>query len=135
MYLCNKYYLVYSENEVKVNFSTKKIFLSVILPLALACKSAPEPPQGSVDIETMSNIIADIHLTEAKMSRLSFQDFDSTKVAFKYYELKVFAKYKIDTAQYRKSYDFYAANPEYMTTIYDKAIKILEKKKEKKSLD
>lgn len=126
---------MYSENEVKVNFSTKKIFLAVILPLALACKSAPDLPKDAIDVETMSKIIADIHLTEAKMSRLSFQDFDSTKVVFKHFEEKVFAKYKVDTVQYRKSYEFYAANPEYMTAIYDKAVKILEKKKEKKKLD
>jgi len=126
---------VYSENEVKVNFSTKKIFLVVILPLALACKSAPDPPRDAIDAETMSKIIADIHLAEAKVSRLSFHEFDSTKAAFKYYEQKIFAKYKVDTAQYRKSYDFYAANPEYMTAIYDKAVKILEKKKEKKTVD
>ncbi|MCU0324678.1 MAG: DUF4296 domain-containing protein [Spirosomaceae bacterium] len=103
--------------------------------MALACKSAPDPPKGSIDAETMSKIIADIHLAEAKVSRLSFQEFDSTKVAFKYFEQKIFAKYKVDTAQYRKSYDFYAAHPEYMTDIYDNAVKILEKKKETKKLD
>lgn len=77
----------------------------------------------------MAKVLADIHVAETKSNRLGFLDYDSTKAAFKYFESQIMLKYKIDTATYRKSYDFYASNPEYLTEIYENVKKILEEQK------
>ena len=112
---------------------TKKIFLSLgIILTIIACKDSPKAPANIIDEQTMSNILADIHLIEAKASRLSFQAYDSTKVAYSELERRVMVKYKTDTARYKASYQFYVTNPESMMRIYDQTLKVLKVMEEKK---
>jgi hypothetical protein len=96
-----------------VKILTKKIFLYLgIILVIIACSDEPKAPVNVIDEKTMSNILAEIHLTEAKVSRLSFQAYDSTKVAYSELERRIMLKYKIDTARYKASYKFYITNPE-----------------------
>lgn len=114
---------------------TKKIFLvlAIILTL-LACDKDPSRPKDAIDEATMAKILAEIHLTEAQVSRLSFKDYDSTKIAYKYLEQQIMAKYKTDTARYRASYNYYVTNPEQMTKLYENVLKNLEELKKKKKM-
>jgi Domain of unknown function (DUF4296) len=107
---------------------TKKIFLLLgIILVITACKEAEKVPANVIDEKTMSQILADIHVIEAKASRLSFQAYDSTKVAYNELERRVMVKYKIDTGRYKASYKYYVASPETMIRIYDETLKILKK--------
>jgi hypothetical protein len=116
-----------------VKILTKKIFLLLgIILVITACKDTEKAPANVIDEKTMSQILADIHITEAKASRLSFQAYDSTKVAYNELERRVMVKYKIDTGRYKASYKYYVANPEIMIGIYDETLKILKKLEEKK---
>jgi hypothetical protein len=110
-------------------YNLRLIFFSILIFVLSSCKSRPSPPEGTIDTETMSKILVEIHVAETKVNRLGVINFDSTKAAYKYFESQIMLKYKTDTAQYRKSYDFYAANPEYLIDIYDDVTKILEKEK------
>jgi Domain of unknown function (DUF4296) len=114
---------------------TKKIFLYLgIILMIIACSDEPKAPANVIDEKTMSKILADIHLIEAKASRLSFQAYDSTKVVYSEMERRVMLKYKIDSARYKASYKFYVTNPETMIRIYDETLKVLEEmRKQKKS--
>lgn len=113
---------------------TKKIFLLLgIILVIIACSDEPKAPADVIDEETMSEILAEIHLIEAKAGRLSFQAYDSTKVAYNELERRVLLKYKTDTARYKASYKFYVANPESMVKIYDETLKILEEMKKKRA--
>ncbi len=112
---------------------TKKIFLLLgIILIIIACSDAPKAPDNVIDEQTMSKILADIHLIEAKAGRLSFQAFDSTKVAYNELERRIMVKYKTDNARYKASYKFYVANPESMVRIYDETLKILKDMEEKR---
>jgi Domain of unknown function (DUF4296) len=123
-----------SENEDKVKILTKKIFLYLgIILMIIACSDAPKAPTNVIDAQTMSKILADIHLIEAKAGRLSFQAYDSTKVAYNELEHRVLLKYKTDTARYKASYKFYVSNPESMLKIYDETLIILEDMKKKRA--
>ena len=97
-----------------------------------ACISKPTPPSGSVDEEKMANILAEIHLAEAKVNRMNLQNYDSSTVAYKELERRILKKYNVDSSTYRKTYDFYAANPALMLSAYEKTLKVLEAKKVKK---
>jgi hypothetical protein len=114
------------KNEDKVKILTKKIFLLLGLTLMVACDDSSKTPKGAIDRKTMAKILADIHLVEAKVSRLSLQDYDSTKIAYKELEQQVMKKYKTDTSTYRASYNYYVTNPELMTSIYDETLANLE---------
>lgn len=96
----------------------------------MSCKQKPAIPSDVLAQDKMPLLIAELQLVESQVARLNLQNFDSSKVAFKYLEHKTLAKYGVDTAQYRKSYEFYATYPEYMQEIYDKAVKLLEAKKD-----
>ena len=113
---------------------TKKIFLYLgTILVIIACSGEYKAPADVIDKETMSKILADIHLIEAKAGRLSFQAYDSTKVAYNELERRVLLKYKIDTTRYKASYKFYMANPESMVKIYDETLNVLEEMKKKRA--
>jgi len=114
---------------------TKKIFMLIgIILILLACDNRPSQPKDAIDEATMAKILAEIHLTEAKVGRLSFKDYDSTKFAYKYLEQQIMIKYKTDTARYRASYNYYVTNPEQMTKLYENVLKNLEELKKKKKI-
>lgn len=123
------------KNEDKVKFSTKKIFFLTTIVLFVGCSTLPTPPNGTIEVDKMAEILAEVHLTESKLSKLSFQNYDSSKVAYRELEKRLFKKYSVDSLTYRKSFDFYTTQPEYMVKIYEKVDKILEEKKKKKQLD
>ncbi|AFK03443.1 hypothetical protein Emtol_2305 [Emticicia oligotrophica DSM 17448] len=125
----------YFENEDKPKMLTKKIFLLLgTILILLGCNNQPSKPKDAIDEATMAKILAEIHITEARVSRLSFQAYDSTKVVYKFYEQQIMAKYKTDTARYRASYNYYVTNPEQMTKLYEQVIKNIEELKKKKKL-
>jgi uncharacterized lipoprotein NlpE involved in copper resistance len=114
---------------------TKKIFMLLgIILMLLGCDNRPSRPKDAIDEATMAKILAEIHLTEAKVGRLSFKDYDSTKFAYKYLEQQIMIKYKTDTARYRASYNYYVTNPEQMTKLYENVLKNLEELKKKKKI-
>lgn len=127
--------IILIKNEDKVKFSTKKIFFLITIVLFVGCSNLPTPPNGTIEVDKMAQILADIHLTEAKLSKLSFQNYDSSKVAYRELERRLFKKHSVDSLTYRKSFDFYTTQPEYMVKIYEKVDKVLEEKKKKKQLD
>ncbi len=98
----------------------------------IACGDGSDVPADIIDEQTMAKILADIHILESKASRLSFQAYDSTKVAYNEMEHRIMIKYKIDTTRYKASYKFYMTNPENMVRIYDETLKILKEMEEKK---
>ncbi len=111
---------------------TKKILLIFASILLLgSCENGQNRPSGAIDEETMSRILAEIHFTESKVSRLSFQDNDSSMVVYKVLEEQVLKKYKTDTIRYRASYNYYVTKPEKMIKIYDEAIKNIEEMRQK----
>ncbi|UTA67473.1 DUF4296 domain-containing protein [Emticicia sp. 21SJ11W-3] len=114
---------------------TKKIILHLALISALAsCIPDPKIPADVIDMKTMAKILADVHLTEAKVNRLTFNDYDSTRVAYVELERRIMAKYKVDTAQYKNSYKFYVKNPGLMVKVYDETLNILDERKQKKQI-
>lgn len=115
---------------------TKKIFLHLGIILALiSCNDNAKPPANVIDEKTMSKILADIHLTESKVNRLTFQAYDSTRVAYTELERRIMAKYKVDTNRYRESYKFYVSDPERMVKVYDDVLNILDEKKKKNQIN
>jgi len=125
------------KNEYKMKILTKKILLifTVIISFC-SCENTPSRPSGAIDEQTMAKILAEIHFTESKVSRLSFRDNDSSMVVYKVLEEKILKKYQTDTVRYRASYNYYVTKPETMIQIYDNAIKNIEemRKNSQKSL-
>lgn len=83
-------------------------------------------PNDLIDADKMARILVELHKTEAITSRLSFNTFDSSKVAFDYLETQVLEKFEVDSSQYRRSYEYYASNPDEFVRIYETVEKMAE---------
>lgn len=109
----------------------KSIVWALLVVFLVACTQAVEVPEGTIPEEKMGQIMTDIHLVEARVSRLSMASVDSTTLVSERLKKDVFKKYKIDTAAYNQSYRFYSTHPEYLERIYEKVVKDFEKRVKK----
>lgn len=99
------------------------------LLLLLGCQ-APEDqkPDDLISEDRMVDILTEVHLAESQTSRLSLGSIDSSRVAYKHIETKLFQKMKVDTSVYSRSFIFYSSHPKYMERIYQNVVDRLKKK-------
>ncbi|GAB4007897.1 DUF4296 domain-containing protein [Spirosoma sp. KCTC 42546] len=97
--------------------------------LVVAC-TAPEDekPDGLIATDKMADILTEVHMTEARISRLGLASIDSSNIAYKHLEANIFKKFGVDTATYRTSYIFYSSHPQDMELIYKRVTDNLQKK-------
>lgn len=94
-----------------------------------ACQPAEnKPPANLIPPEKMANILTEIHLAEARISRMNIGSLDSSSLVYKRLEGQIFRQFKVDTAAYSKSYTYYAAHPQEMETVYKQVVDQLKKK-------
>ena len=95
--------------------------------LMAAC-TAPEDerPDNLVPTDRMADILTEVHLAEARVSRMALTSIDSSNIVYKRLESQIINKYQLDTAVYRKSYIFYSSHPREMETIYQQVTKNLQ---------
>ncbi|MFN3587788.1 MAG: DUF4296 domain-containing protein [Spirosomataceae bacterium] len=96
----------------------------------IGCVSEPKQPKDIIPRSIMVKAIADFYLLDANVSRMNFVDLDSAKIAFHYFEKKIYDKYQVDSARYAKSYQFYGEQPQIMLEIYQNVSQELELKKD-----
>jgi hypothetical protein len=103
--------------------------LGVVL-LLQACRA--EPDQGPKDLipqDKMARILTEIHLAEARISKMGISSMDSSNLLYKELEGRLFKKYKVDTAVYQRSYTYYSMDPNKMADIYKRVTEELERRK------
>ena len=99
-----------------------------------SCTEEIEKPKNLLSEAEMAQILADVQLAEAKIGKMSFMSIDSSNLAYQKLEAGIFKKYKTDSSAYKKSFRFYALQPEVWASIYADVVKTLEKKDKKKDL-
>lgn len=114
-------------------------FCSIVLLVGLiaglsACDSEEEPPSDLLSEEKMADILADIHVAEARVTNMQLRSLDSSVMVFERLQDQIWKKHQVDTSLYRRSYTFYTSHPAYLSEIYDKVEKKLEAREKKKSL-
>lgn len=100
----------------------------------LAACTAPDDkrPDNLIPDDQMADILTEVHLAEARVSRFSLRSIDSSNIAYKHLESQIFKKFGVDTATYRKSYIFYSSHPADMEAIYQRVTQKLKKQTEAK---
>jgi tRNA/tmRNA/rRNA uracil-C5-methylase (TrmA/RlmC/RlmD family) len=96
-----------------------------------ACTQEEKVPEGTLSEQKMSQIMVEIHLIEARVSRLSLVSIDSTTLVTEQLKRAMFKKLQVDTAAFNRSYKFYATNPELLQRIYEPVVKHLERRVKK----
>ena len=93
-----------------------KLFFSVLIFL-IAC-GGKKTPEGIIGQDKMVNLLTDIHIVDGSMySVLQMPDSLYKYGNDKY--LTIFKKYHTDSIQFKKSFKYYADNPEKLQAIYE----------------
>ncbi|HEV7351486.1 DUF4296 domain-containing protein [Telluribacter sp.] len=100
----------------------------------LACESEEKPPQNIIPEKKMAAILADVHLAEARVSRMQLQSLDSSTMVFNQLQNQIWKKHQVDTLRYKESYAFYTTHPSYMTRIYEQVLKNIEAREKKNNI-
>jgi len=95
----------------------------------MAACGTSDKPSNLLPEDKMVDILEDIHLTESKVNNLAMGSSDSSLAIFKKLASDILKKHQVDTAAFRKSYQYYVAQPEEFKAIYNKIIEHLEVKK------
>jgi hypothetical protein len=111
----------------------KKSFLISLLILS-ACIKPAEPPVGTIPKDTMTSILVDIHLAEAKVGMRN-RPLDSARLYYEVYKDKIYEKYKITPERFDQSMNFYVSNVRQLDEIYGRVVDSLGKRESQKKLD
>jgi len=102
------------------------IWFVLMIRLLTGCQT-DNRPDNLVDTDKMANILTDVHLAEARVSRLGVASIDSSNLMYKRLESHILRKYSVDTSAYEKSYIYYSSHPREMEVIYKRIVEKLEK--------
>ncbi|GAA4405835.1 hypothetical protein GCM10023187_24640 [Nibrella viscosa] len=106
-----------------------RVWIGLLL-LVLNCRPLTDkPPANLIPKETMVEILTDIHLAEARVSKLALGSSDSSAIVYRRLERDIFKKHKVDTAAYNQSYTYYSAQPKLMEEIYKQVVENLQETK------
>lgn len=113
--------------------TTKQIAFTGLLfclSLLVACSGNKKEltiPEGILPADSMIQLFADLHLVDAKIAEAGITD-SATKANIPSYYRFVLDKYKLDTARFRKSFNFYLVHPHEMNDMYTKVLDELSKR-------
>ena len=93
-----------------------KLFFSVLI-LLVAC-SGNKIPKGIIAQDKMTGLLTDIHIIDGTMYNVMQVPDSLYKYGIDKYQM-VFRKYHTDSVQFKKSFQYYAENPEKMQAIYE----------------
>ena len=89
-------------------------------------------PANLVEEDKMAAILTEVHLSEARISKLAIGSADTSALLFKRLQSNTLKKFDVDTASYTKSFVYYSSRPDKLAKIYEQVIeklKAIEKKK------
>lgn len=92
-----------------------------------SCTGTSKPPADILSKEKIAEILVDIHMAESRVAKMNLRSMDSSVVVYNKLQQDIWAKYDVDSALYKKSYAYYASNPEEMSGVYEIVTQNLEK--------
>ncbi len=105
--------------------------LAVIFSLGLfliSCDSETNVPSDLLQKDKMTDVMEDIYLSEGIVANAGNADRTAERqMAIDYYNV-AYKKHKVDSAVFRKSFDYYAMHPKLMQQIHEQVIDRLSKK-------
>ena len=84
--------------------------------MGLSCKESKQQEEFLSEAE-MVHILMELYKAEAKLDKLSISQDSLTKLAPKMQE-RVFVKTGVSQSMYKKSMEYYVANPKKMESVY-----------------
>ncbi|WP_131694830.1 DUF4296 domain-containing protein [Dyadobacter tibetensis] len=116
------------------NFTLLLVLMMALVLCMGGCIREDKVPEGTIAQEKMASILTDIHIAEARVSKLQLNSVDSSILVFDRLKADIWKKHQVDTLQYKTSYEFYVTHPGLMKEIYDQVNKLLEKREKEKNI-
>ena len=91
-------------------------------------------PEGLLDGKTMARILTEVHLNEARVSKLGLSSSDSIALIYNRLHFNMLKKIGADTAVYNHSYTYYSARPALLTNIYLEVVDSLRARERAKAV-
>lgn len=103
----------------------------LLLCCSVGC-NAPghEPPGDLIPRDSFVQVLADVHVIEARISHEMVVDQRTDSPAQRYYD-EMYAERSITKEQYRRTYTWYTEHPELMKALYDDVLQELGRRKER----
>lgn len=109
----------------------KSVLAASVLVSLCACVGADhQPPNDLVPRERFVQVLADVHVIEARISHEMVVDQRTDSPAQRYYD-EMYAERGITKEQYADTYTWYTEHPEVMKALYDEVLQELGERKEK----
>jgi hypothetical protein len=90
-----------------------------------------EKPANLVPKSKMAQMLAEVHLNEARVAKYSLGSTDSANIVYNRMHMQMLRQFEVDTATYTQSYIYYSANPALLAGIYEQVIEVLKEKQKK----
>ncbi len=116
------------------NLSRILAILLLLIGSFSACSKVEKIPDGTIPEEKMAAILTEIHIAEARTTKLQLKSIDSSIMVFNKVKADIWKKHKVDSLSYQTSYDFYVTHPKFMKSVYSKVNEKLEKREKSKNI-
>lgn len=104
----------------------KNLFPVLLILFLLSCREEVTTiPPGTIDKETMAEVLVDLHLAQATVGARELSD--TSKVSMNMYVESILRMHDIDRDEFFKSMKFYSEHPDILETVYDSVITRLSK--------
>jgi hypothetical protein len=107
------------------------LLLSGLLFLA-ACNQG-KAPKGVIENEKMVAVLTDVHLVDAYISMIPYDDSVLKQQSSKYYDA-IYKKYKTSRSDFDKSVKYYSRQPKVLDSMYSQVLTNLSKKEKEQSM-
>jgi hypothetical protein len=105
----------------------RKFLSFALLCFSLICCKSKAVPETLIQPDKMKKILYDIHIVDGYISTIQNPD-SGKKVSAAFYK-GIYTKFKVDSALYTKSMDYYYNHPDVLTEMYDDIKADLQKTK------
>ena len=94
--------------------------LFLLIAFTFSCNPG-KTPEGIYEKETMVSVLIGLHMAEARVKSLELPP-DSAMAYYLFQQGEIFEEYNIDTASYRKSFEYYSKEIGKLDEIYEEVL-------------
>jgi hypothetical protein len=107
--------------------------LLLFLTFIVGCNNDDAQPPNLISEQEIAKILVDIHVIEARVSKMALSNLDTSTLVNERLKLSLFKEYKTDSLTFNRSYQFYSTHPDYLERIYEDVTKQLAVREKKKN--
>jgi hypothetical protein len=106
---------------IYIGLSVRNTGIKIAIILLISLAGCDSKPDNLLSEKEMSTLIVELKLLESKVDHFFLRSTDSTKVAYRYLQNKVFKEHNTDSTAFYESYEYYLNKKKKMLNILNAA--------------